>query len=55
MLIGEIVAAHVAEEAYDEDGNTRMEIINPLGYSPIDRSYRAIGDALGSYGYSRKK
>jgi flavin reductase (DIM6/NTAB) family NADH-FMN oxidoreductase RutF len=54
MFIGEIVAAHVAEEAYDEDGNIRMEIINPLGYSPIDRSYRAIGDALGSYGYSRK-
>jgi hypothetical protein len=32
-----------------------MEIINPLGYSPLDRTYRAIGDALGSYGYSRKK
>jgi hypothetical protein len=31
-----------------------MEIINPLGYSPIDRTYRAIGDALGGFGFSRK-
>ena len=54
MFLGEIVATHVADEAFDADGNIRMEIINPLGYSPIDRTYRAIGDALGGYGYSRK-
>lgn len=54
MFLGEIVATHVAEEAFDEKGNVKMEIINPLGYSPMDRSYRAIGDALGWYGYSRK-
>ena len=54
MFLGEILATHVAEEAVDEDGNIHMERINPLGYSPIDRTYRSIGDALGSYGYSRK-
>jgi flavin reductase (DIM6/NTAB) family NADH-FMN oxidoreductase RutF len=55
MFLGEILATHVAEEALDDEGNIRMEIINPLGYSPLDRTYRAVGDALGSYGYSRKK
>jgi flavin reductase (DIM6/NTAB) family NADH-FMN oxidoreductase RutF len=55
MFLGEIVATHVADEAFDADGNIRMELINPLGYSPIDRTYRAIGDALGGYGYSRKE
>lgn len=54
LFLGEIVATHVAEEALDEEGNILMERINPLGYSPLDRTYRAIGDALGSYGYSRK-
>jgi len=54
MFLGEILTTHVAEEAFDEEGNIRMEWINPLGYSPLDRTYRAIGDALGGYGYSRK-
>ncbi|UCG38456.1 MAG: flavin reductase family protein [bacterium] len=55
MFLGEIVATHVAEEAFDSNGAIRMEIINPLGYSAVDRSYRAMGDALGSYGYSREE
>jgi len=54
MFLGQIVATHVAEEAFDDDGNIRLEILNPLGYSPPDRTYRALGDALGTYGYSRK-
>ena len=54
MFLGEVVATHVAEEAFDEKGNIRFEILNPLAYSPPDRTYRALGDALGSYGYSRK-
>lgn len=55
MFLGEILATHVAEEAFDADGSVRIEILNPLGYAPLDRTYRALGDALGSYGYSRKK
>lgn len=55
LFLGEVLATHIAEDAFDTDGNIRMEIINPLGYNPLDRTYRAIGDALGSYGYSRKK
>lgn len=55
MFLGEILATHVAEEAFDAEGHIRMEIVNPLGYNPMDRTYRAMGDALGSYGYSRKK
>ncbi len=54
MFLGQIVATHVAEEALDERGGIRMEIANPLAYSPPDRSYRALGDPLGSYGFSRK-
>lgn len=55
MFLGEVVASHIAEDAFDTDGNIRMEIVNPLGYSPVDRTYRAIGDALGDYGFSRGK
>ena len=55
MFLGEIVATHVAEDAFDEDGKIRMGIINPLAFLPPDRSYRSLGDALGSYGYSRKE
>jgi len=54
LFLGEILATRVSEEAIDGKGNVRMEIVNPLGYCPIDRSYRAMGDALGSYGFSRK-
>jgi flavin reductase (DIM6/NTAB) family NADH-FMN oxidoreductase RutF len=54
MFLGQIVATHVAEEALDEKGGIRMEIANPLAFSPPDRSYRAFGDALGHYGFSRK-
>ena len=55
MFLGEVVATHVADEAFDSDGKIRMEILDPLGYSPIDRTYRGLGDALGGYGFSRKK
>ena len=54
MFLGQIVATHVAQEALDEKGGIRMEIANPLAFSPPDRSYRAMGDALGFYGFSRK-
>ncbi|MDF1536142.1 MAG: flavin reductase family protein [bacterium] len=55
MFLGEIVATHIAEEAFDADGNLDMALIDPLGYCPLDQTYRAVsGDALGSYGYSRK-
>ena len=53
MFLGEILATHVAEEALDGAGNVLLERINALGYSPLDRTYRAVGDALGSYGFSR--
>ena len=55
MFLGEIVATHVADEAFDPEGNIRMEIIDPLGYIPIDRTYRGIGEVLGGYGFSRKE
>ena len=54
MFLGEIVATHVAEEAFDPEGNLDLALIDPLGYCPLDRTYRAVGEKLGSYGYSRK-
>jgi len=54
LFLAEVVSTHVAEEALDADDTIHLERINPLGYAPLDRTYRAIGDALGSYGYSRK-
>ena len=45
----------VAEEAFDEEGKLDLTLIDPLGYCPADRTYRAVSsDPLGSYGYSRK-
>jgi len=54
LFLGEILATHIDEEAFSEDGTILIQRINPLGYIPMDKSYRAMGDALGSYGYSRK-
>jgi flavin reductase (DIM6/NTAB) family NADH-FMN oxidoreductase RutF len=55
MFLGEIVATHVAEEALDAEGKVDLNLIDPLGYCPADRTYRKISsDPLGSYGYSRK-
>lgn len=56
MFLGEIVATHVADEAFDADGNLDLSVIDPLGYCPADRTYRAVSSSpLGSYGYSRKE
>ncbi len=56
MFLGEIVATHVTEEAFDADGKLDLTSIDPLGYCPADRTYRAVSsEALGSYGYSRKE
>ena len=55
LFLGEILSTHLAEDAFDTAGILHMERINPLGYTPLDRTYRALGDALGSYGYSRKE
>ena len=54
MFLGEIVAVHVSAEAVDGKGQIIMHRVNPLVYCPPDHSYRAVGDALGTYGYSRK-
>lgn len=55
MFMGEVVATHIADEAFDADGNLDLSVIDPLGYCPADRTYRAVSsDPLGSYGYSRK-
>lgn len=54
MFLGEVLATHIAEEAVNGKDDVLFERVNPPGYSPMDRTYRALGDALGSYGFSRK-
>ncbi len=55
MFLGEIVATHINEDCVDESGQVNVGKVNPLAYTPPDRSYRSMGDALGSYGFARKE
>jgi len=54
MFLGEIVATHINEDCVDDSGKVNVEKIDPLAYTPPDRSYRSMGDVLGSYGFARK-
>ncbi len=54
MFLAEILAVHVSDDCVDEKGNIDGGKVNALSYIAADRTYRSMGDALGSYGYSRK-
>ncbi len=55
MFLGEIVATHINEDCVDDSGKVNVGKIDPLAYIPPDRSYRSMGDVLGSYGFARKE
>ena len=51
LFIAEVVAAHADEDILDGD-EINMEKLSLFAYCPIVHEYRAIGDKIGTYGFS---
>ncbi len=51
LFIAEVVAVHADEEIL-EDGEISVEKLSPFAYSPMVHEYRAVGEKLGTYGFS---
>lgn len=54
LFIAEIVAAHADEDILEGD-EISMEKLAPFAYCSIVHEYRAVGDKLGTYGFSTKE
>ena len=52
LFLGEVVAQHVAEEAFDEDGRILVDKLDPLCY--LHSEYWSCGRRLGRHGFSNK-
>lgn len=50
VFIGEVVAVQVD----DREGAMSTDALNPLAYCPNDRTYRRIGESVGTYGFSAR-
>ncbi len=55
LFVGEILTAHRDEAVLDEKGRITMEKFAALAYCPGVHDYRAIGEKLGRYGFSKGK
>lgn len=53
LFIAEVVAAHADEDILDGD-EISIEKLSLFTYCPIVHEYRAIGDKIGTYGFSQK-
>ena len=51
LFIAEVVAVHADEDILD-GGEISMEKLTLFTYCPIVHEYRAIGDKIGTYGFS---
>ncbi len=54
LFIAEVVAAHADEDILDGE-EISMEKLSPFAYCPIVHEYRAIGDKIGTYGFSTQR
>ena len=52
LFLGEVVAQHVAEEAFDENGRILVDKLDPLCY--LHSEYWSCGRRLGRHGFSNK-
>ncbi|MBI5199308.1 MAG: flavin reductase family protein [Nitrospirae bacterium] len=52
LFIAEVVSAHVDEEILDGE-RINMEKLSPVSYCPNVQEYRAMGEKIGSYGFSK--
>ncbi len=53
LFIAEVVAAHVDEEILEGE-RINMDKLSPFSYCPVVQEYRAMGEMIGSYGFSKK-
>lgn len=53
LFIAEVVAAHADEDVLEGD-EISMERLSLFAYCPIAHEYRAIGDKIGTYGFSTR-
>ena len=51
LFIAEVVAAHAEADILDGD-KISMERLSAFVYCPIVHEYRALGDKIGTYGFS---
>ncbi len=55
LFIGEILTVHRDEAILDEKGKITLDKFAPLAYCPGVHDYRAVGEKLGWYGFSKGK
>lgn len=53
LFIAEVVAAHADEKILNGD-DISVEKLSAFSYCPIVHEYRAIGDKIGTYGFSTR-
>ncbi len=53
LFIGEILAVHWDESILDGKGKISMDKFKPLAYCPGVHDYRALGEKVGWYGFSK--
>ena len=55
LFVGEIVAVHRDEAILDEKGKISMDKFAAIAYCPGVHDYRAVGEKLGWFGFSKGK
>lgn len=53
LFIGEILTVHHDEAILNEQEKISLEALSPLAYCPGIHDYRALGEKLGWYGFSK--
>ena len=55
FVIGEVVQVHVDETILGPEGQVLLDQLKPIVCCPINREYRAVGQKLEDYGFSKGK
>jgi len=55
LVIGEVVQVHVDETILGPEGQVLLDQLKPIVCCPINREYRAVGQKLEDYGFSKGK
>ncbi len=55
LFIGEILAVHRDASILDEKGKICLEAFEPIAYCPGVHDYRAVGEKIGWYGFTKGK
>ncbi len=55
MFIGEVLAVHRDESILDDKGKVSMEKFEAVAYCPGVHDYRALGEKVGWFGFSKGK